>query len=396
MKTKLLLLIVPALLCADNLNSFTQMSKQKDVESSQSAYYPTIDTGASYSRYDDRSKNSPGDIYNAYAKVGMDLYDGEYKHNTIKQNKKLLSSVKYSSSSYKKGLQLQIVKDFFNIKSAKSTLNALKDKEVQLLAELDRVQKFFDVGSATIDEIDRLKAEYNDNLYQIDHVKYQIISLKRLLSIKIGKKVTSIENSCVQSPQDMSNETSDAILALQANASSLTYGAKTVSSAYLPQVRLEDTYSLYGYGRDDATHPKGLDNQNILMLTVNMRLFDRGTISKQKESILLREKALQKEIEYSKDEQNTNIELASLQIDTTKAQIKSAKSSLDSAQSAYKTISEKYSVGAVDNVTYLDALSIQTNAKAQYETALNNLQINYASYYYYTNKNIKEYITCQN
>lgn len=412
MKTKLLLLIIPALLCADDLkslldfattnnkmvvsNEITQMSKQKDVESSQSAYYPTVDVGASYSRYDDRSKNSPGDIYSAYAKVGMDLYDGEKKDNTVKQNKELLSSSKYSSSSYKKALQLQIVEDFYNIKSAQSTLNALKDKEVQLLAELDRVKKFFDVGSATIDEIDRLKAEYSDNLYQIDQVKYQIISLKKLLSIKIGRNVESLEDSCIQPPQNITKETSDEILALQANASSLTYSAKTVESAYLPQVRIEDTYSFYEYGRDDITHPQGLANQNALMLSVNMRIFDKGTISKQKESVLLQEKALQKEIEQAKDEQAINIELATLNISTTKAQINSAKSSLESAESAFKAISDKYAVGAVDNVTYLDSLSVRTNAKAQYETALNNLQITYASYYYYTNKNIKEYIKCQN
>ncbi|MCK9490971.1 MAG: TolC family protein, partial [Sulfurimonas sp.] len=142
----------------------------------------------------------------------------------------------------------------------------------------------------------------------------------------------------------------------------------------------------------DKTHPEGLENQNKLMLTLNMRLFDMGVITKQKEALLLEEKALQSEVEYAINEQDVNVELAMLKIGTTKAQIKSAKSSLESAESAYNTISEKYEVGSVDNVTYLDALSVRTNAKSQYERALNNLQISYASYYYHTNKNIKEYV----
>ena len=90
--------------------------------------------------------------------------------------------------------------------------------------------------------------------------------------------------------------------------------------------------------------------------------------------------------------QDINIELAISKIDTVKAQINSAKSSLKSAISAFETIAKKYEVGNVDHVTYLDALSVKTNAKAQYKSALNNLQIAYATYYYHTNKNIQEFI----
>jgi len=405
---RLILLVVPALIYADDLKSLldfattnnkmvvskdlTQMAREKDVESSKSDYYPTIDVGAFYSRYDERRKGLPGDTYSGYATVAMDLYDGGEKSNIIKQNKEFSSSATYSSSSYKKSLQLSITEDYYNIKSDEATLDALKDKELQLLAELDRVKKFYDVGSATIDEIDRLKAEYSDNLYQIDQIKYQIVFLKKLLSIKIGKRVDTIEDASIKAPVDITKEKSDSILALQSNASALKYSANVISSAYMPQLRVEDTYSFYEYDRYDAAHPENVDNQNQLMLTLNIRLFDMGTISKQKESVLLEEKALQSEVQYAMDEQDVNVELAMLKIGTTKAQIKSAKSSLESAQSAYKTISEKYEVGSVDNVTYLDALSVKTNAKSQYERALNNLQISYASYYYHTNKNIKEYI----
>ncbi len=408
MKKKFLLLIIPALMYADNLESLldfaisnnkivasrvlTQKVKLKNVESSQSDYYPVVDLGTTYSRSDDRTNFVPGDIYSGYAKVSMDLYDGGRKLNTVKQNKALHTSSKFETSSFKKSLQLLIVEDFFSIKSAKSTLNALKDKEAQLVAELDRVQKFFDVGSATIDEIDRLKAEKSGNSYQMDQVKYQIASLKKLLSIKVGKKIATLEDSFLIKPKSIEKEENDEILALKADASSLSYSANVISSAYLPQIRIEDTYGFYGYGRTDSAHSKGIDKQNNLLFTLNMKLFDMGTISKQKESVLIQKEALKKQIEQLTDEQNISLELALLKINTTKAQINNAKSSLKSASSAYETINKKYAVGAVDNVAYLDALSVRTNAKSQYESALNNLQIAYASYYYYANKNISEYI----
>lgn len=408
MNVKLLLLIIPALMYADSLKSLldyatsnnnmvaskvlTQKSKLKDVESAQSDYYPTIDLLASYSRLDDRTNMVPGDTLSGSAKVSMDLYDGGKKSNTVKQNKALHRSSKYDTSSYKKNLQFAIAQDYYDIQSSISTLNALKDKEIQLVAELQRVKKFFEVGSTTKDEIDRLNAEKSDNTYQIEQVKYQIEALKKALSIKVGREVTNLQESILQTPQDIQKEDNDDILSLREQASSLSHGANIISSAYLPQITISDTYSLYQYGRTDATHPEGLDKQNNLMLTLNMRLYDNGTISKQKESLIIQKASLEKQIEQLKDEQNVNLQLAVLSINTTKAQIKSAKNSLQSATSAYKTISEKYSVGVVDNVTYLDALSVKTNAKAQYETALNNLQIAYAQYYYYANKNISEFI----
>ncbi len=407
MSKKLLLLIIPFIISADGLKSLldyatannkivvskqlTGKAKLKDIQSSKSAYYPTIDVGAYYQRLDDTTQFTPGDTYSAYAKVGMDLYDGGKKSSTIEQNKALHKSSKYATTSYKKSLQLEIVEDFYAIKSAQSTLDALKDKEAQLQADLERVQKFYDVGSVTIDEIDRLKAEYSGNLYQIEQIKYQIASLKKLLKLKVGKKIVSLDNSQIKVPQEIKRETSDDILVLQANASSLNFSADIINSAYYPKLRIEDTYSLYGYERKSVI-VENLDNQNELMLTLNLKLFDMGTVSKQRESLIIQKEALQKEIEQAQDEQDINIELALLKIETTKAQILSAKSSLESASSAYKTIAMKYSVGAVDNVTYLDALSIKTNAKAQYKLALNKLQIAYANYYYYTNQDIKEYI----
>lgn len=404
---RLLFLAIPALLCAEDLRellnfattnnnivvakSLREESKMKDIESAQSAYYPTIDVGGNAQSLNARTPNVPGETYNGYAKIGVDLYDGGKKSNTIEQNRALLESSKYDTLAYTKNLQLLIVQDFYTIKSLEASFKALEEKHTQLTADLDRIKKFYTVGSATTDEIDKLQAAFSNNNYQMDATKFQILSLKRLLGAKIGKKIVSLEDSTIEAPHNVQKELSDDIKALSASASSLTYSAKALHSAYLPQIRLEDSYNLYDYGRTDFAHPQGLDNQNKLMLTFNIRLFDNGTVSRQKESLFIQQKALESEIKQSTEIQDINADLALSKIDTTKAQIQSAKSSLDSALSTYEVIAKKYELGAVDNIAYLDALSVKTNAKAQYEEALNNLQIAYASYYYYANKNIKEF-----
>jgi outer membrane protein TolC len=86
------------------------------------------------------------------------------------------------------------------------------------------------------------------------------------------------------------------------------------------------------------------------------------------------------------------LELSLDRIHTANLNIKSSKSALKAAKSALKTITQKYNAGVVDNVVYLDALSAKTQAQATYEKALNDLEIAYAIYYYYNNKNIEEFL----
>ena len=105
MNKKFLLLLFPALMFADNLKYLldfatsnnkivaskvlTQKAKQKNVESSQSDYYPTISVGAYYKSLNERTTSLPGNTLSGYANVYMDLYDGGRKSNTVNQNKAL-------------------------------------------------------------------------------------------------------------------------------------------------------------------------------------------------------------------------------------------------------------------------------------------------------------------
>lgn len=403
-----LLCLLPLLLNADDLsvvldnamkknriiqaNNYVSDSKKADIQAVQRAYGPTVNLGGNYQSLNQRNNLQAGDVYEGFVNVGIDIFDGNKKKHMIDQNRSLYESSKFNASSYSKQLQLSIIQDFFNIKSKESQLEALFEKQEQLDAELDRIQKFYAVGSATIDDVDKLKAAYSNNRFIIDSVKHELLSLKQLFTIKVGYPVKKFEVSSLKEPMNTSKEKSDYINSLEKQASSLKYAANAVESEYMPKLRLEDTYSYYDYERTDATHPEGLDKQNKLLLSLNIKLFDTGVATKQKNSLLLQKKALEEQIEQEKTQQEIQIELANSKIYTVKTQIVSAKKSLEAASSAYETIQNKFKAGAVDNVAYLDALSERTTAKSQYEEALNNLQIAYASYYYYTNKNIREFV----
>ena len=372
--------------------TFSELSKSKELEAKESSYYPTLDIGAYYQRLDDRSNFQPGTIYSGFAKVGVDVYDGGKKSSLVSQAKNELKTITYEKNDIKKSIALQITQDFFNIKSLNATLKSKIEAQKYLKAQLERIKKFYEADVATKDDVDRLQAAYDTNIYDIESIKFQALSLKRELGLRVGENIDKLDDSKFIKSDDSSYELSDNLKALLATKEAVVSGSIALDSVYYPQVRIEDTYSLFGYARDDTFHPKGEDTQNKLLVSVNMRLFDFGVVSKSKEAILISSNALNSQINYKTKEQKMEYDLAKARIQTAKAKIKSAKSALIASRSAFKTIEQKYNVGIVDYVIYLDALTSKTSAKSLYESSLNDLEIAYAIYYFYAGKNVKEYI----
>jgi len=408
---KFFLLFFPLFLYAESLKSLIEFAtntnelissknlkvkaKKSEVTSSENELFPTIDVGAYYQRSDDPSPFMSGTTYSGYAKIGYDLYTGGKKSNVIKQKTNEFKSSKYDFFSTKNSIELAIVQDFYNIKSAEAKLFAREEASKAVEAQLIRMQKFYKASLATSDDVDRLQSAYDSNIYAIETLKFEILSLKKSLELKVGKEINSLDSSKFQKVDDTHSDDLDGIKSLKAIKDSIVYQSEIIDSYYYPQLRLEDTYSLYGYADEPsiASIPiKQITNQNKLMATLNFRVVDFGVLSEAKKSVLLQAEALNEQIKYQTKEQKLQLELAQHRIKTAKLNIKSAASALKSGNSALKTITQKYNSGIVDNVVYLDALSSQTDAKARYETSLNNLELAYALYYFYNAKKLQEYL----
>lgn len=375
--------------------SISKNAKQSELKSSKSNYYPTIDVGGFYQRYDDASPMSPGTTYGGYATIGMDIYSGSSKKYTLKQKEDELRSSSFVYEATKKSVSLSIVQDFYNFKTLEASLFAREEASKAVKAQLDRMQSFYEAKLATSDDVDRLQSAYDRNVYDIESIKFQILTLKKSLELKVGKEISSLDKSSFTKIQDQELQELDSIKALRAQKSAVLNASETIDSYYYPQIRVEDTYSLYGYADEPSVAGFRIDlpeKQNKIMATVNMRLFDFGAIAEAKESVRLNADAISQEIVYQDKEQKMNQELALSRIETAKLNIKSAASALKAANSALVSITEKYNNGIVDNVVYLDALTSQTESKSRYEASLNNLELSYALYYYYNGKKLEEFL----
>lgn len=406
---RILILLVPFYLYGDSLKSLIEYAtgknelivskelsvkaKASELKSKDSNFYPTVDLGGFYQRYDEASPIMPGTTYSAYAKISYDVYSGGKKSYALKQKRDEHEASSFELEATKKSIELAIVQNFYNIKSLKATLKAMEEAAVSVKAQLDRIEKFHRASLATSDDVDRLQSAYDASIYEIESMKFKIISLEKSLELKVGKTIDSLDESKFQKIQNQETQELDKVKALRATKSSIINASEIIDSYYYPQIKIEDTYNVYGYA-DEPNIPgiEQLDSQNKLMATLNFRVFDFASIGEAKEAVRLNAEALNEQINYQTKEQKIQLDLAKLRINTATLNIKSSASASRASQSALKTITQKYNSGIVDNVVYLDALSASTQAKARYETSLNNLEIAYALYYFYNGKKLGEYL----
>jgi outer membrane protein TolC len=374
-------------------SKYQMLSKKSELSSANSDFLPTIDLGGFYRRDDDPTPFQPGSTYGADLKLGFDIYDGGKKLHTQKQKEDELSAAKHSMEEKRQLLYLHIVESYFNLQSLYSSLKSNQDALRAVRKQLQRVRKFYKAGLSARENVDRLKYAYENTLHQIEYIKLQIFQFKSRLELLVGKKIGKIEHSSFRKINCSTEDDLEKIKALKDTRSALINQSETIASHYYPNIRVEDSYSVYDYDEKPRLLGKTLDllnNQNRVMLSASMRLFDFERLKKQKEALKLKANALDEQIKYKKQEQNMQVNIAKQRIKTQEFNIKSSRSALKAAKSHLKTITKKYAAGLVDNITYLDALSNKTMALAMYKKALNDLEIAYANYYYYCNKNFEE------
>jgi len=368
---------------------------QERVEAAKSAYWPTVDVGASHSSLSPNSVVSPGETSSAFATISLDLYDGGRKSAALRAKQYEHEASLFEKTAFEKSITLDIVRHYYGIQKLKATLQALEERSTELKAQIKRVKKFKGAGLATQEEVDKLQAEYDSNNYTMANTKLELLRSEKNLQLLSGLPAKQLKKNYFQEPKNVQFEIFENIKMLQANANAVGENANVISAGYKPQVNISDTYH-ESHFNDTVSIPGFdgllLDHQNQVMISVNMRLFDNGRMSKESEAVKYQKLALLSEIEYAENEQEMNFHLSEKGLETIRTRLKSAKSALRAAKSTYDVLKEKFEVGLVDNIAFLDALSQKTLAQARYKETLYDYEIGKSIYYYYAGKDPKEFI----
>lgn len=373
------------------------LSKEQEIQATKSDYWPTVDIGASYSINTPKSLFSPGGVGNVYIAANATLYDGGKREALLRAKIFAHKASLFEKRAFAKSVTLKVVRYYYGIQTLKATLGALKQRSRELKAQIERMRQFKNSGLATKEDIDRLQAAFENNKYTIADTKLSLESNRENLHLASGLLAKRIKASFFKEPKGIHFRPLETIRAMLANASAIGENANAVAANYKPQVTISDSLSK-SYSHDYVTLPglavKGLmsDHQNKLSLSVHMRVFDNGKISKEAQAIKYNKLALLAQIAHAKKEQLMHFKLAKRSLHTSQTKIQSAKSALKAAKSTYTVVKEKFEAGLVDNVTFLDALSQKTAAIAQYKAARFEYEVAKSIYYYYAGADIKEFI----
>ena len=358
-------------------------SKNETLKSVSNTFNPTINIGANYAKLDfDVRSSQVGATTMGYIKFGVDLYDGGKNSSIKKQKAYELQSAKLSTNASTKEVLLQVVTFFYQIKTIEENIVAYQDKSKSLYAEYKRKKQKYDIQMITIDEVYKLQSEYESNKYTIEDLKYQRYYLYQNLSLLVGKKITSVDDSKLPEMINLKYKPSTNIQSLKSSVDAINENINQIVAIKKPKIRVEDSINIYKYNDYNEGILKDLpDQQNQLMLSFSLNLYDSSSSNK-KQSAILEKMAKKEQLNYAISKEKIAFSLATRKLATQKAKIDSVKSALDMAISVYDIILTKYQNGVVDNITYLDALSKKTINKSLYIQALNNYEIAKANYYF--------------
>jgi len=372
-------------------------AKQEEVDAAKSAYWPTLDIGASHSYVSPTNIVNPGQTSNAFATVNLELYDGGRKSALLSAKRYEYEASQFEKGAFEKSITLEIVRHYYGLQKLNAIWEALKERSTELKEQIKRIKKFKSAGLATQEEVDKLQAEYDSNDYTMANTKLELLRSEKNLQLLSGLPVKQLKKNYFEEPDDVAFEIFENIKMLQANANAVGENSNAINAGYKPQIQISDTYNRSHF---DGTVSMGdlsgdgllLDHQNKLMLSVNMRLFDNGRMSKESEAVKYQKMALLSEIDYAKKEQKMNYHLSQNSLDTIRTRLKSAKSALRAAKSTYDVLKKKFEVGLIDNIAFLDALTQKTLAASRYKETLYDYEIGKSIYYYYAGKDPKEFI----
>jgi len=368
-------------------------SKNETLKSVSNTFNPTINIGINYSKLDlDIRSSQVGTTTMGYIKFGVDLYDGGKNSSIKKQKKYELESTKLSKDVSTKEILLQVVTFFYQIKTIEENILAYQDKSKSLFAEYKREKKKYNIQMVTIDKVYKLQSEYESNKYIIEDLKYQKDYLYQNLTLLVGKKITSVSNSKLPNVMNLKYQASTKIQSLKSNIEAINENINQISTIKKLKIKLEDSINIYNYNNYDEGILKDLPNQqNQLMLSFSLNLYDSSSSNK-KQSAILTKMVKKEQLNYTISKEKIEFNLATKKLTTQKAKIDSVKSALDMAISVYDIVLTKYQNGVVDNITYLDSLSKKTINKSLYIQALNNYEIAKANYYFSSGISYKKII----
>ncbi|AWK61422.1 TolC family protein [Helicobacter cinaedi] len=369
-------------------------------------FLPTLDGAYQYQDTDNPSMRLKA--HTSSTKANWEVFSGFKTYNKVREKGSLYRASIEDKEHTKDQLFLNIIEQYYGYFTNRAQLLSLEQKRTQLESNIKRVERLYNTGLTTIDDVESLRAEVLATEHELANIKMEIEKNKFMLSLLSNTEVEALERKTIKTPLFKLDENRHDLNMLNFQAQSAKYQARQIN--YLPIVSVSDTYVI----NSDITKngslafkdlPPGMSandmlpmiqrsfplNQNQIMISATIRL-DALTIYHQNEAARLGYMKSLKELAYKKEEQKKDERMYRKSLEIAVAKIKASEAALRSANIAFDNVAKKYDAQILNFTDYLQSLTKKVEAEATYNQALNNYEMQKAYYIYYSGQDLAQHI----
>ncbi len=377
---------------------------QEIIEQGKALYRPTVNFNASANTTQSNIRylngtTPPGSSSFENYKAAVEARQPIYRKQNLVQMNQANTQVSLADKQYhlsQQDLILRSTQAYFDVLIAQDKLDLLAAQKAAILGQLDQAKATFDVGTATITDVNEAQARYDLivaqevaalNEYEIAKRSVEAITGEtptKLATVKSDIQVAQLN----QNMQDWQQVAVQNNLNIQIQQDALKLAEQEVERAnagHLPTldavVSVGDSYSngspsVFSAGNDLKSATIGLELQ--------IPLYAGGAISSRARQAVLNKQKAQNDIDIALRQTDLETQRAYLNLNTSIAQVKALDQALISSQSQLDSTKLGYEVGVRTSVDVLNAQQQLFSAKrdllqARYNYLVNIIRLKAAS-----------------
>ena len=377
---------------------------QEIIEQGKALYRPTVNFNAnanttqSHIRYLSGTP-SPGSTNFENFNAAIEARQPIYRKQNLVAMDQAATQVSLADKQYhlsQQNLILRSTQAYFDVLIAQDKIELINAQKVAILSQLDQAKATFEVGTATITDVNEAQARYDliiaqeiaaVNEFEIAKRSIEAITGElptKLATVKSDIQVTQLS----QNMQDWQQVGLQNNLNIQIQQDALKLAEQEVEHAnagHLPTLdavaSLSDNYSngspsVFSTGNDLKSATIGLQ--------LHIPLYAGGAISSKARQAMLNKQKAQDDVDIARRNTDLETQRAYLNLGTTIAQVKALEQALTSSQSQLDSTQLGYEVGVRTSVDVLNAQQQLFSAKrdllqARYSYLVNIIRLKAAS-----------------
>jgi outer membrane protein len=380
---------------------------QELIEQGKALYRPTVNFNASASatqsdiRFIDSSNNNPFRFqgrtsYEGY-NYGVDARQPIFrKQNLVQldQAKTQVSQADKQLALSQQDLILRTTQVYFDVLIAQDKIDLIGAQKTAILGQLDQAKANFEVGTATITDVNEAQARYDLVIAQeIAAINEHQIAKRAIQAItgEIPQKLATVKsdikpNSIAQPMEKWLEVAAQNDLNIQIQQDTVKFSEQEVERLQAGHLPTLDAVASYtdNYANGNSTGTGSELKSGVIGLQLQIPLYQGGAVSSRVRQAVLNKQKAQDDVEIARRKVDLETQRAYLNLSTSIAQIRAYEQALTSSQSQLDSTKLGYEVGVRTSVDVLNAQQQLFSAKrdllqARYNYLVNIIRLKAAS-----------------